>query len=69
MPETSLSGRSTRTARNVRKLNEVFLLILIVAKLNRYKKKILNEHFPSSFFFIPGNNNNKIHGIPRTSKI
>ncbi len=39
MPETSLSGRSTRTARNVRKLNEVFLLILIVAKLNRYTKK------------------------------
>jgi len=53
MPETSLSGRSTRTARNVRKLNEVFLLILIVAKLNRYKKKILNEYFPSSFFLYP----------------
>jgi hypothetical protein len=33
MPETSLSGRSTRTARNVRKLNEV-LLILTVANLN-----------------------------------
>ena len=33
MPETSLSGRSTRTARSVRKSNEVFFLILIVAKL------------------------------------
>jgi hypothetical protein len=37
MPETSLSGRRTRTARNVRKSNELFFLILIVAKLNEYK--------------------------------
>lgn len=34
MPETSLSGRNTRTARNVRRSNDVFFLILIVAKLN-----------------------------------
>jgi hypothetical protein len=40
MPETSLRGRSTRTARNVRKSIEVFFLILIVAKL---KKKDSNK--------------------------
>ena len=34
MPETSLSGRSTRTARRVRKSSELFFLMLIVAKLN-----------------------------------
>lgn len=33
MPETSLSGRRTRTARRVRKSNDVFFLILTVAKL------------------------------------
>lgn len=33
MPETSLSGRSTRTARSVRKSNELLFLILIVTKL------------------------------------
>jgi hypothetical protein len=35
MPETSLSGRRTRTARSVRRLNELFLLILIVTKLKK----------------------------------
>jgi hypothetical protein len=40
MPETSLSGRSTRTARNVRRSGELFFLILIVAKLKIEKKKI-----------------------------
>ena len=39
MPETSLSGRSTRTARNVRKSGELFFLILIVAKLKKRKHR------------------------------
>ena len=39
MPETSFNGRRTRTARSVRRLNEVFLLILIVIKLKLIKQK------------------------------
>jgi hypothetical protein len=42
MPETSLSGRRTRTARNVRKSNELLFLMLIVAKLDKNNHN--NEH-------------------------
>ena len=35
MPETSLSGRKTRTARKVRKSKELLFFMLIVANLNK----------------------------------
>ena len=40
MPETSFNGRRTRTARNVRKSNELLFLILIVAKLKIFQSYI-----------------------------
>lgn len=53
MPETSLSGRSTRTARNVRRSGELFFLILIVAKLKTEEEK-QNRIFNSenNLFFL-----------------
>jgi hypothetical protein len=55
MPETSFSGRSTRTARSVRRSGELFFLILIVAKLKtREKKKIFfNSENKSFLLFTP----------------
>lgn len=43
MPETSFNGRSTRTARNVRKSNELSFLILIVAKLKPCQTTKINN--------------------------
>lgn len=49
MPETSLRGRSTRTARNVRKSIEVFFLILIVAKLKIRKRMMMKNKAKKNF--------------------